>query len=81
MAEVTDIERTLADLAESIPAGDPRLATGSGPSPVDGTPLVTPDRKRAQSRPSMQSVLANELDGDNELDVPAFIRRHSATHQ
>jgi len=41
---------------------------------------VQPERKRAQSRPSMKAVLSGEIDTDNELDVPAFIRRHGATH-
>jgi len=59
----------------------PELAHGSGPAPVDGTPLVAPtERKRAQSRPSMKTVLSGEIDTESELDVPTFIRRHSATH-
>ncbi len=76
------IERALANLIDPVPEGDPsaRLASGSGPSPVDGAPLVHPDRKRAQSRPSMKAVLSGEIDTDSELDVPTFIRRHSATH-
>jgi len=57
-----------------------RLANGSGPSPSSGEVLVQPERKRAQSRPSMKAVLSGEIDTDNELDVPAFIRRHGA-HQ
>jgi cell division protein FtsZ len=79
--EFSGIERALADLVDPVPEGDPsaRLASGSGPSPVDGAPLVHPDRKRAQSRPSMKAVLSGEIDTDNELDVPTFIRRHSAT--
>jgi hypothetical protein len=79
--EYQGIERALADLVDPVPEGDPsaRLASGSGPSPVDGAPLVHPDRKRAQSRPSMKAVLSGEIDTDNELDVPTFIRRHSAT--
>jgi cell division protein FtsZ len=82
--ELRAVERALAELGgdESFPEGDlsARLASGSGPAVVDGTPLVQPDRKRAQSRPSMKAVLSGELDGDSELDVPTFIRRHSATH-
>ncbi|HLL24255.1 MAG TPA: cell division protein FtsZ [Kofleriaceae bacterium] len=75
------IERALAALVDPVPEGDgsTRLAAGSGPSPVDGAPLVQPDRKRAQSRPSMKAVLSGEIDTDSELDVPTFIRRHSAT--
>ncbi len=77
------IERALANLCEPVPEGEysTRLAHGSGPSPVDGAPLVHPaERKRAQSRPSMKAVLAGEIDTESELDVPTFIRRHSATH-
>ena len=64
-------------------AGAGRGADGErlGPAtPADGAPLVHPDRKRAQSRPSMKAVLAGEIDTENELDVPTFIRRHSATN-
>jgi cell division protein FtsZ len=75
--DVSMIERALTDLCEPVPE---QLAHGSGPSPVDGTPLIHPDRKRAQSRPSMKAVLAGEIDTESELDVPTFIRRHSATH-
>jgi cell division protein FtsZ len=82
--EMNPLERALTDLADPVPEGDnsQKLATGSGPAtPVDGNPLVHPaDRKRAQSRPSMKAVLAGEIDTENELDVPTFIRRHSTTH-
>jgi cell division protein FtsZ len=83
LAEVNTIEKALADLADPVPEGEPsqKLATGSGPAtPADGAPLVQPDRKRAQSRPSMKAVLAGEIDTENELDVPTFIRRHSSQH-
>jgi cell division protein FtsZ len=77
--ELTAVEQALADLAEPVPDPEPsRMASGSGPSPVDGTPLVQPDRKRAQSRPSMRTVLSGEIDTESELDVPTFIRRHGA---
>jgi cell division protein FtsZ len=83
-AELSAVERALHDLGDAAPEGDysQRLANGSGPlTPVEGTPLVQPhDRKRAQSRPSMKAVLAGEIDTESELDVPTFIRRHSATH-
>jgi hypothetical protein len=83
MADVSSIEKALAGLSESVPEGDysQRIASGSGPAPVEAAPLVQPDRKRAQSRPSMKAVLSGEIDTENELDVPTFIRRHSATHQ
>jgi cell division protein FtsZ len=77
----TAIERALTTLCDPVPEGEPsmRLASGSGPAPVDGTPLVAPsDRKRAQSRPSMKTVLTGEIDTESELDVPTFIRRHNA---
>jgi cell division protein FtsZ len=81
--ELTAVEQALAELAEPVQDLEPstRMASGSGPAPVDGTPLVSPDRKRAQSRPSMKAVLSGEIDTESELDVPTFIRRHSATHQ
>jgi len=81
--ELTAVEHALAELAEPVPdlEHSTRMASGSGPAPVDGTPLVQPDKKRAQSRPSMKAVLSGEIDTETELDVPTFIRRHSATHQ
>jgi cell division protein FtsZ len=81
--EFTAVEQALTDLADPVPDFDPspRMATGSGPAPVDGTPLIQPDRKRAQSRPSMKTVLSGEIDTESELDVPTFIRRHGATQQ
>jgi hypothetical protein len=82
LAEINAVERALADLPEPVPEGDPsaKMAAGSGPSPADGAPLVSPDRKRAQSRPSMKAVLAGEIETDSELDVPTFLRRHSSQH-
>jgi cell division protein FtsZ len=56
-----------------------RIATGSGPAVVETTPLVTPG-KRASARPNMKAVLSGELDTESELDVPTFIRRHTAHH-
>jgi len=81
--EFSAVEQALAELADPVPDLEPaaRMASGSGPAPVDGTPLVQPDKKRAQSRPSMKAVLSGEIDTESELDVPTFIRRHSATHQ
>jgi cell division protein FtsZ len=76
--ELSAVEQALAELADPVPDGDPRIAHRSGPSPVDGTPMIQPDRKRAQSRPSMKAVLTGEIDTDSELDVPTFLRRHNA---
>jgi cell division protein FtsZ len=78
MADVHAVERALDELDDPI---ENRMASGSGPTtPVDGSPLIHPERKRAQSRPSMKAVLAGEIDTENELDVPTFIRRHSASN-
>jgi cell division protein FtsZ len=81
--ELSEVEQALADLADPVPDYQPsaRTASGSGPAPVDGTPLVQPSRKHAQSRPSMKAVLSGEIDTEAELDVPTFIRKHNATHQ
>jgi cell division protein FtsZ len=79
--ELSAVEQALAELAEPVPDVESRMAHGSGPAPVDGTPLIQPERKRAQSRPSMKAVLSGEIDTESELDVPTFIRRHSATQQ
>jgi hypothetical protein len=82
LAEEPDIQIEMDAALDSLdgPVSDEwRVASGSGPAtPVDGTPLIEP-RKRAQSRPSMKAVLTGEIDTESELDVPTFIRRHSAT--
>jgi cell division protein FtsZ len=86
--ELTAVERALAELnADGEPVPEPhelsqRLATGSGPlTPAEGQPLVAPApesaRKKALPRPSLKSVLGDDL--ESELDVPTFIRRHNAT--
>jgi cell division protein FtsZ len=83
IGEVNAVEKALADLSEPVPEGDhsAKIASGSGPAtPPEGAPLVHPDRKRAQSRPSMKAVLAGEIDTESELDVPTFIRRHNTQH-
>jgi cell division protein FtsZ len=87
MAELTAVERALAELAVDDPVPESaelstRIAAGSAPVMADGAPVVQPtahphgDRKRQPPRPSLKNVLAAELDGENELDVPTFIRRH-----
>ena len=83
LGEVNAVEKALNDLSEPVPEGEysARMASGSGPAtPPEGAPLVHPDRKRAQSRPSMKAVLAGEIDTESELDVPTFIRRHNTQH-
>jgi hypothetical protein len=76
-----DLQNAIEELSAPVPAGEPsqKLAAGSAPTMTDGQPLVQPDRKRAQSRPSMKAVLAGEIDTESELDVPTFIRRHNTT--
>jgi cell division protein FtsZ len=81
-APEVDLQQAIDELSAPVPSNEPsqRMASGSGPAtPVEGNPLVQPDRKRAQSRPSMKTVLAGEIDTESELDVPTFIRRHT-TH-
>ena len=81
-SEMGDVDQALNALGDSAPDHEysARMAHGSGPAtPVDGSPLVEP-RRRAQSRPSMKAVLTGEIDTESELDVPTFIRRHSATN-
>jgi len=82
LAELTAVERALAELGvdgDEHAHAHAHLAAGSGPASVDGAPLVHPERKKALPRPSLKSVLGSELDGESELDVPTFIRRHNAT--
>ena len=81
LADEPEIQIEMEAALDSLdaPIDEWRVAAGSGPAtPVDGTPLVEP-RKRAQSRPSMKAVLTGEIDTESELDVPTFIRRHSAS--
>jgi hypothetical protein len=82
MAELTAVERALAELGvDDVPVPEAaelsmRIASGSGPAITEGQPVVQPTSKRQPPRPSLKNVLASELDGDSELDVPTFIRRH-----
>jgi cell division protein FtsZ len=83
-AELTAVERALAELAvdgaEPVPEHElsTRLAAGSSPVAYEGAPMASPDRKRPLPRPSMKQQFAAELEGESELDVPTFIRRHGA---
>jgi hypothetical protein len=83
-AELTAVERALAELAvdgtsEPVPDYEPstRLAAGSSPVAFENAPVAN-ERKRPLPRPSMKQQFAAELEGENELDVPTFIRRHGA---
>ena len=84
----TDVERALAELAHEPYAeltveapGRAHLAHGSGPTPNhDSGPHASPDQRRKvdfpKVHPSLRHVLA-EVEVDNELDVPTFLRRAS----
>jgi cell division protein FtsZ len=84
----TDVERALAELAHEPYAeltveapGRAHLAHGSGPTPNhDSGPYASPDQRRKvefpKVHPSLRHVLA-EVEVDNELDVPTFLRRAS----
>jgi cell division protein FtsZ len=77
--ELSAVDQALSDLhgEEPVPEREPsvRMASGSGPSPSDNAiPVAAPQGKRGnQSRPTFRNILGE--DGDNELDVPAFLRR------
>jgi hypothetical protein len=81
--EMTPVERALSELGlDAAPEAElsARVAMGSGPSAADAVVAVAtlPERsKRSLPRPSLKGVLGD--DADNELDVPTFIRRHSAS--
>ncbi len=81
--ELSAVEQALTDLQieEPVPEREPsvRVAMGSGPSPADpAIPAPVMERKRvSQSRPMLKGILGD--DGDHELDVPTFIRRHNAS--
>ncbi len=80
--DMNSVERALADLSvdEPVPESEytARLAMGSGPSVADAVPSPMPERKRTQPpRPSLRGILGDEV--ESELDVPTFIRRHTAS--
>ncbi len=77
--EMTAVERALAELhVDAAPEAElsARVALGSGPAPGDGVVAAALPR-RAPPRPSLKGILGDEV--ENELDVPTFIRRHSAS--
>jgi len=79
-SEMTAVERALSELGVAQPVPEVehsiRVASGSGPSTAEA-PAHAPAGKRGLPRPSLRGLLAE--DGDNELDVPTFIRRHNAS--
>jgi cell division protein FtsZ len=76
--EMTAVERALAELHVDDAAPEAelsvRVAMGSGPA-ADGA--AAPVQRRTPPRPSLKGILGDEA--ENELDVPTFIRRHSAS--
>jgi cell division protein FtsZ len=89
--DFSEVERALAELDdESAPAvqvrGEVPLAHGSGPTPLEGaraeatqaaqSPAARRKTEFPRVHPSLRTVLSPELDGDSELDVPTFLRRH-----
>jgi cell division protein FtsZ len=85
--ETSDIDRALAELARepyaelTVETGRTRVAHGSGPNPNHdtGPTLTDPPRRKVdfpRVHPSLRQVLA-EVEVDNELDVPTFLRRAS----
>jgi cell division protein FtsZ len=77
--EMTAVERALSELNvdDSVPEMElsQRMAMGSAPVPGDAVPGPLP--RRSPPRPSLKGILGDEV--ENELDVPTFIRRHSAS--
>jgi cell division protein FtsZ len=78
--EMTAVERALAELHVDDAAPDTelsvRVALGSAPVPGDAAAAAALPR-RNPPRPSLKGILGDEA--ENELDVPTFIRRHSAS--
>ena len=78
--EMTAVERALAELHVDDAAPDTelsvRVALGSGPAPGDSASAAALPR-RTPPRPSLKGILGDEA--ENELDVPTFIRRHTAS--
>lgn len=78
--ELTAVERALADLHvdDAAPEAElsARVALGSGPAAGDGV-VAAPLPRRQPPRPSLKGILGDEV--EHELDVPTFIRRHSAS--
>ncbi len=85
VVEAGGVDRVLETFGDDVPASQSGAMLAAGSSRVvaaEGTPLVQPtaERKRAPARPSLRSVLAAELDGDSELEVPTFLRRHNTAN-
>ena len=82
--ELTAVERALARARgrwragarapRALAADGRRLRPAQPRGPGPGQPAA--ERKKALPRPSLKSVLGDDMDA--ELDVPTFIRRHNA---
>jgi hypothetical protein len=74
------VERALSELHVDDAAPDTelsaRIALGSAPVPGDAAVAASLPR-RTPPRPSLKGILGDEA--ENELDVPTFIRRHTAS--
>jgi cell division protein FtsZ len=81
--EMSAVERALSELHvdDSVPEPElsQRMAMGSAPVPGDAVaaPTAGSMARRAPPRPSLKGILGDEV--ENELDVPTFIRRHTAS--
>ncbi len=83
--DANDVDRALAALArdeepqdEEMDPAPSRLAHGSAPAKAPERQKAQPTLRRKAEFPSVHPSLRRELESvlDNELDVPAFIRRH-----
>jgi len=77
--EMSAVERALSELNvdDSVPEAELSQRMAMGSAPVPGEVVSAPLPRRAPPRPSLKGILGDEV--ENELDVPTFIRRHSAS--
>jgi cell division protein FtsZ len=78
--ELSAVERALSELHvdDAAPEAElsARVAMGSGPAPGDPA-IAAALPRRVPPRPSLKGILGD--DTESELDVPTFIRRHTAS--
>jgi hypothetical protein len=77
--EMNAVERALSELHvdDSVPEAELSQRMAMGSAPVPGDAVAAPLPRRAPPRPSLKGILGDEV--ENELDVPTFIRRHTAS--
>ena len=77
--EMSAVERALSELHvdDSVPEMELSQRMAMGSAPVPGDAVAAPLPRRSPPRPSLKGILGDEV--ENELDVPTFIRRHSAS--